>query len=481
MTPSQMPLRTASMDVSSGTSMWSPLHQQEVLTPTQSPIMLDEPAVDGPPTPCPTTTLGMERHSPCTKSKGAVNHQHPRASFDLTSTSKPKLPLDKSRLGPEPVGQPRPEFSITLQPRMLRGTVELQKNGSAGFMEYGTGAWSVVYQAFYRPEPRPLAVGSTLGLPSPPESPVVPSSCLHGAAPQAVAVKAPLRSHLEDALSVVRKEARILTYIQPLALDDPTRPRHEHVVTFLGFEPSISALVLEAVPLTLHEWCHTRARMAQENFSTRTMHDPVVGTEQWLQLARQLIAGLQHLRRLNVVHGDIKPANILLRGRGPSSSHRDDLDDTVAGFDPVYCDFSSAHVVQDGVAPELVTAVTTTYTAPELLKAFYRRTGVSTAASRPIATYDSDVFALGVTLLMPAVGGDVYGEVNSSMQKLVMAQEGQPLEVARRGSQAGRVIRGRLVDRIVRDAVARDPDARVKVDAWKGLVDGEMASWKEGK
>lgn len=453
---------TGQMDTSSQVPVQQPVPVLGMLPPSPSTV-IGEPLV--------STGLSVNSHD--------MQFQNEQNSTGMSVDGRTKqqgvFDSSNSALPPElkpPEVARRLAFSSTLEPRTLRGKVEVQTNKSKQLTEYGAGAWSVVYQAVYN-EKSPLSVTRVEhGLPSPPESPIYRKF----GEPQIVAVKAPQKSHLEDAKAVILKEAQILTYIQPYPSADPFRTSWEHIVTFLGFDPGDNAIVMEALPLTLSAFSQKRGKAAKENFSTRTMYEPVVGTKQWIFFANQLIAGLEFLKDLNIVHGDIKPTNILLRAR--TASKCDIFAEGTKVFDPVYCDFSSAHVVQDDIEPEPVSAVTTAYAAPELLEAFRHPSGGEKEPIRPLPTYSSDVFALGATLLVPAVGSDVYGEASSSMQILAMAMHGQPLEGARRGQQATRVMRDYLVDRVIRRAVVKKPDERLDVHAWKAIAVEELKALK---
>ena len=355
-------------------------------------------------------------------------------------------------------------------PRILQGTVELRRNGDNQIVLYGSGGWSNVYQGHFHPSEHLLAaVPAGSGLPSPPSSPVA-SVCRVPEGVQTVAIKAPLQYHLEDAKAVLKSEARILTYLQLSAqIRSDERQAQRHVVAFFGFKPALSALIFEALPLNLSSFSETRGKSAREVWSTRTMRDPVVGMEQWLELATGLISGLSCLQRHHIVHADIKPANVLLRPRNLDDHHL---------FDPVYCDFSSSYVVEDGTEPAPISAITAEYAAPELLEAFYRRTG-SSQARNPIATFTTDVFALGVTLIAPAVGEKIYGDASSSIQKLTLALRADPLAYTRGTSQAARVLPGGVVDRVVSMAVKAEAAARCDVQTWLELVKEETRAYQD--
>ena len=174
------------------------------------------------------------------------------------------------------------------------------------------------------------------------------------------------------------------------------------------------------------------------------MFDPVVGLEEWKHLAWHLISGLAFLHSHECVHGDIKPANILLRC-------------TDLGYEPLYCDFSSSAIASYNTAE--VTAMTPDYTAPELLSSLTTR-GKST-----LPTLAADVYALGVTLLFTATGRSPYACAAMEIQKLAMAREGKPLEFARNGEQATRVRKAGLVEAIIGGAV-RAEDKRWTIETW---------------
>ncbi|KAI9795589.1 MAG: hypothetical protein M1825_001271 [Sarcosagium campestre] len=267
-----------------------------------------------------------------------------------------------------------------------------------------------------------------------------------------VAVKAPSAGASKSILATLEHEARILTYLHRLCNSK------DYIVPFLGLDPESSSLVLASLPLTLSSFSETCGQQIRESYTTRKMYEPAVGTAQWLQLASHLIGGLQFLHSRLVIHGDIKPANILLR---PSTG----TDGTL--YDPIYCDFSSA-AVPDSPTPDL--AITQAYTAPELLKAFM------TPSTTPVPTAASDVFALGATLLMPAVGEELYAS-QPRPRKLAMAMEGRPLEMQASTSQGSRIMPGTVVARVLREAVAAKVDHRCSVGRWLEIFFEEAKDW----
>lgn len=313
--------------------------------------------------------------------------------------------------------------------------------------ELGYGAWSTVYRAVQDIEP----LKSTTNLP--PTPPTSPGSSTT-ASSKVLAVKKPSS---RQAHTILLKEAKILTYIHSHA------NASSHLVPFHGFDSTQHSIIFDAVPLNLE--AHAKAA-ARRPLSTKTMFDPVIGAEEWASLAERLIGGLAFLHSVGCVHGDIKPANVLLQTESSGQ------------LTPLYCDFSSSHIISgrgDENESEEVTAVTTEYLSPELLEALSPRN-----SNRAVTTYASDVFALGVTLLFAAIGDSPYAGARLASQKLGMAKEGLPVEFARWGEQASRVMKGRAVEKALKGALARKVEERVAVAEWRDGIRGVLKSWQEG-
>ena len=314
--------------------------------------------------------------------------------------------------------------------------------------ELGYGAWSTVYRAF---ENKEILQPSTNLPPTPPTSPT-PSATT--SSKKILAVKKPSS---RQAHKILLKEAKILTYIH--SHTNASR----HLVPFHGFDSAQHSIILDAMPLSLEAHAKTALRRP---LSTKTMFDPVVGAEEWASLAEGLIGGLVYLQNMGCVHGDIKPANVLLQI------------ETSGQLIPMYCDFSSSHIISSTDEEENieeVSAVTTDYLSPELLEALSPRND-----DRAVATYASDVFALGVTLLFAAIGASPYVGARIASQKLGMAREGLPLEFARRGEQASRAMKGRAVEKALKGALAKETEKRLSAAGWRDEIREITRSWQEG-
>lgn len=314
--------------------------------------------------------------------------------------------------------------------------------------QLGHGVWSNVYRASEATKPALITANLP---PSPPTSPTIRAAASNM---RLIAVKKPSR---RDAQKILEKEANILTYLHSHT------ETSAYLVLFHGFDISQHSIIMEAVPLSLE--AHAKAARKQP-ISTKTMFDPIIGAEQWADLAESLISGLAFLHSKGCVHGDIKPANILLRT------------DEIGKYTPLYCDFSSSHIATTNTPLneiEEIGAVTTDYTSPELLESFSNRN-----TTRVVATYASDVFALAVTLLFAATGESPYAGARIGIQILGMAKEGLPLGFARWGEQASRVMKGRAVAKALGGGLAKEVEERMEVDEWREEVHGVVKHWKEG-
>ena len=357
-------------------------------------------------------------------------------SIDVDCTLKPSEMLKSEAIPAVPQKAPRPDAA----PRPYTAEYHLEK-------ELGYGAWSTVYGAVQDIEPSKSSTNL------PPTPPTTPTTSVTPSSKKLLAVKKPSS---RQAHGILLKEAKILTYIHSHA------NASSHLIPFHGFDLAQHSIILDAVPLSLETYAKEATRRP---LSTKTMFDPIVGAQEWAGLAEGLISGLAFLHGIGCKHGDIKPANVLLRTESGGQ------------LTPLYCDFSSSHIISgtgEKKEVEEVSAVTTEYLSPELLEALSPRN-----TDRAVANYASDVFALGVTLLFAAIGDSPYAGARLASQKLGMAKEGLPLEFARRGEQASRVMKGRAVEKALKGALAKEARKRVAVADWRDEIREIVKSWQE--
>ncbi|KAI9711365.1 MAG: hypothetical protein M1812_007214 [Candelaria pacifica] len=354
------------------------------------------------------------------------------------------------------------------KPQEFAGEYQIGGNGSE---IYGKGAWSTVYKAILLPPSTSSTNNAIVDLPTPPSS---PANKAFITSPKLLAIKAAGR---RDAKPILENEARILTYLSTAADE---RKSSQHIINFLGYDTPNSALVLEAVPLTLSDYTATFADPTRQRTATTARSEPIIGTRQWLSFAANLIAGLKFLKDMGVVHGDIKPQNILLRESitSPSSStsslqqplpNDNDENNNTITYTALFADFSSSHILNPTTPPSEIkelTALTAEYTAPELFSSL-----LPSNPHRCIATFSTDVFALGVSLLEIAIGESCYKGAGSETMKACMINEGNPMGFARGGMGWARCRKGGVVDRIVeRAVVGKKVEERIVVEEWSRVL-----------
>jgi serine/threonine protein kinase len=220
---------------------------------------------------------------------------------------------------------------------------------------------------------------------------------------------------------------------------------------------------MTAVPLALSTYIEDQADLLRKQGpSTATMFDPVQGPDSWRDLARKLISGLEWLHKTaGIIHGDIKPHNLLLRPIPDDSS-----DASAFPYEPLFADFSSAldltpDIPGQDASHTSMSAFTPPFTAPELLSLKALKSGEA------VPSPASDVFSLAATLVAAATGDLLLYPGSSSMQRLAMARDGHRiLEFTRCGTNGSRVPRAGFVEKLLSPAVAKDPVERIDTSDW---------------
>eukprot|EP00047_Mylnosiga_fluctuans_P013006 m.28809 g.28809 ORF g.28809 m.28809 type:complete len:232 (+) comp4600_c0_seq2:789-1484(+) len=213
---------------------------------------------------------------------------------------------------------------------------------------------------------------------------------------------------------VVSREVQVLSSL----------PRSEHIVNYFGecHERDHINIFLEYVPgYSLFEQISTSAPMPMDDVR---------------HFGRQVLAGLSHLQTYHIVHGDLKPQNVMIVDPNPDSNQA--ASTKLAKI----CDFGSAHVLADPNVSEYIRAFPTIeYSAPEVLRNQY--------CTR------ADMWSFGVIIAQMAAGTLPWDCI------------GTPLAFKLCQDKAVPVIPAALPDDgadLVRRCLTRDPLTRITVD-----------------
>lgn len=271
-----------------------------------------------------------------------------------------------------------------------------------------------------------------------------------------------------DARDVLAVEARILSYLAA----DPSG--QAYIVPFHGLDERNGGLVMDAIPETLDAF-------------TKSLEDPSEDARKeqmtclFPHIARRLVEGLAWLHSKGIVHGDIKPSNILMSQSSSKLSsnimdtNMDKNMDSLSApdMDPVYCDFSAslqvpldAQNADPSSAPpsKVAGGGTWEYLAPELL-----------ALGSPDPTPSSDVYALGITLLTFLMGVSPFATMSDNRFMLRNAiKMGEPLRFANDGElKNGKRLAG--WEEWLRPALAKKSEIRLTAKEWLAHIQKDMS------
>lgn len=245
-----------------------------------------------------------------------------------------------------------------------------------------------------------------------------------------------------SAQEVLRHEAKILTRLS-------AHPNYaEYIVGFEGYDLQHKGVILEYLPITLEDWIQQLTDEQDEARRSQRLR------EELRPMASHLAKGLAFLHAQGIVHGDIKPANILLREPDLTSAQP-------TMYLPLFCDFTASSTIEASTisqASSLAGAGTYDFMAPEL----FSLTAVPTPAS--------DVYALGTTILTAVLGHSPYDGANNMFMRRAMAMNGSPIEFA--GSSLTGIKRCNMMDveSWIGGALRKKPADRYTADVWANAL-----------
>jgi len=230
-----------------------------------------------------------------------------------------------------------------------------------------------------------------------------------------VKILSPFLTQRKDFHSRFTREARIQA-----RLDNP------HILQVFGllYWEGRPCLIMQHVRGTDLEKIVRTARMSKE----RTGHWGALSPERAIHIFLQILEGIGFAHKYRIVHGDIKPSNILLDRQGRVK---------VADFGLAFAVGGERDADLPGGTPQ--------YMSPEQIL----NLRVDTR---------SDIYALGVTLFQMLTGRLPYGEKKAHLDLIEWHREGT-LEEARAMLSGSREIPVRIQDAVLK-ALDNDPDRR---------------------
>ncbi|KAF2420341.1 kinase-like protein [Tothia fuscella] len=322
----------------------------------------------------------------------------------------------------------------------------------------GTGRWSNVLLATPSQSSSSIVPHHDDGFLTPPASPTTPKTVGQLASekrPEFYAIKTAAN---RACIAALRHEATILTYLST------KRDHHMHIVTFHGYDESQNGLVFTAMPTSLETVITNN--LASQNESNRTSTLATILPP----MIKSLVSSLAWLHNTGIVHGDIKPGNILLKSTGPFDQNADILK---GPFQQLLADFTSSFGLVDTIMYDPSTYAvhgggTYEYLAPELLSKPY-----------PPPAKPADVYAMAITILTVIIGASPFScAAGNRFRLLDMIKAGQPLEYAQRDHlSADRIFdvamavkrsSGMDVLRMLKKALRKDPAERLSAKDWYG-------------
>ena len=271
----------------------------------------------------------------------------------------------------------------------------------------GHGLWSDVYLA----DPVALECSPSRAL-TPPTTPTMEkkedeafaggdkaTAAMHNNASSTVyAIKKPAS---RSAHAVLRAEAEVLTHLSNCST--PCK----NILEFHGLDSRTGNLVMRGYPTSLEAWTLKELNSLDEESRATKL------AASFKNLALGLIGGLKFLKGMGVVHGDLKPGNVLLDKSSSAGS-------TV--ITPVIADFSSALITLSTASSQpgasSLGGGTWDFLDPSLV-------------SKPPASisYTTDLYSLAATLLWVVIGGTPFSQAPNMFMVREMVKMGCMLDV----------------------------------------------------
>lgn len=433
--------------------------QPHCSTPPQSPIKTRRTSS---PMECDTRARSPRTYTPPST---PTKRSHSKSSS--VSSSSIREELDKLRKGISPTTASTMEGTEKLSSSELRqfplwqSDYEIDVDAAGVQKVIGQGAWSTVYAAspvssmpsgFSAPPPSSMHTSSEMTPPLTPVQSRGPSISGSLSVPKldpsqspSYAIKVPYE---KTAHRVLTEEGRILSYLSRFPSAE------KYIVPYYGQDSRTAALVMGFIPSNLESLVLTDLNTREESDRAAMLADI------FPHIACNLLDGLAWLQDKSCVHGDIKPANILINTNPSTRTPH-----------AVYADFSASILpsTSNEKKPKApIGGATWDFMAPSQLTA--------SGANAP-PTLESDLWALAMTILILINGASPYERVapNQILKREILKQ-GTPLAYVSAGENGVRnVLRmgalsralGFNVKKWLGKVLVRDEAARMSIGEWR--------------
>lgn len=313
----------------------------------------------------------------------------------------------------------------------------------------GSGRWSTVYLA----TSILASTNSSIDMITPPTTPTRSrrSNSFPKTRPEYYAVKVAAN---RSSIKALQEEATILSHLSLFP------DCEKHIVPFHGYDTRTDSIVFSALPASLEDL--TSNELSRLDEAARVTKLASI----FPRIAKALTSSLAWLHAADVVHADLKPANILLRPDQPLAPGTSLLD---VSCTPVLADFTSSFRTDINTTSSTAPALgggTYDFLSPELLARPY-----------PPPSGASDVYALAITLLNIIIGASPYAAAQGNRFHLLeMAKAGravdfamqEPRSEARLQNTANAIRRATGLDviELLNLGLKKSPDDRISARVW---------------
>src|SRR5262249_16809269 len=97
---------------------------------------------------------------------------------------------------------------------------------------------------------------------------------------------------------------------------------------------------------------------------------------------------------------------------------------------------------------------------------------------RPMPTFASDLYSLGITLLQMAIGSSPYSEAAGEWQRTAWCQQGDPIAFGRNGMRIFKCMKNGIVDRTLKGCFGKTSEGRTTIETLGERINAMGGEWR---